>query len=189
MTNSLPSLKNPVFVGDQPAGTMTAGWLNAWMTTPSAYAVAARSSADVVAAVNFAREHRLRVVIKGGGHSYQGTSESADSLLIWTRPMNQITMRDTFVGRGCEGKQPPMPAVSVGAGCIWMHVYDANEYKFIAAPAIHGRAARDYWNAEILRTEAGRGFADTRPGAPANNVWFAEENTELGIFMHGFQSV
>ena len=46
----------------------------------------AHSAADVVAAVNFARDHKLRVVIKGGGHSYQGTSNAADSLLIWTRP-------------------------------------------------------------------------------------------------------
>jgi len=26
---------------------------------------------------------------------------------------------------GCTGKQSPQPAVSVGAGAIWMHVYDA----------------------------------------------------------------
>jgi FAD/FMN-containing dehydrogenase len=80
------------------------------------------------------------------------------------------------------------------AEAIWRPFLDLvnatpNDYKFIAAPAIHGRAARDYWNAEILRTETGRGFADTRPDAPVINVWFAEENTELGMFVHGFQSV
>ena len=31
--------------------------------------------------------HRLRLVVKGGGHSYQGTSNAADSLLVWTRSM------------------------------------------------------------------------------------------------------
>ena len=45
----------------------------------------AQTTADVVAAVNFAREHRLRLVVKGGGHSYQGTSNAPDSLLVWTR--------------------------------------------------------------------------------------------------------
>ena len=58
---------------------------------------------DVVAAVNFARENNLRLVVKGGGHSYQGTSNAADSLLIWTRRMNAVTVHDAFVGAGCAG--------------------------------------------------------------------------------------
>ncbi len=52
------------------------------------YAVAARNAADIAAAVNFARENHLRLVVKGGGHSYQGTSNAPDSLLIWTRHMD-----------------------------------------------------------------------------------------------------
>jgi FAD/FMN-containing dehydrogenase len=121
----LQALRNPYYVGDQPAGTQSVGWIDAWMTAPSVYAVAARTTADVVAAINFARENRLRLVVKGGGHSYQRTSDSADSLLIWTRAMNDITLHDAFVAQGCEGTQQPQPAVSVGAGCVWMHVYDA----------------------------------------------------------------
>ncbi len=103
----LDALKNPYYVGDQPAGTQTAGWVDAWMSAPSAYAVAARTTVDVVAAVNFARDNRLRLVIKGGGHSYQGTSDSADSLLIWTRAMNSIALHDAFVAQGCEGRHAP----------------------------------------------------------------------------------
>jgi FAD/FMN-containing dehydrogenase len=63
--------------------------------------VAARTTDDVVAAVDFARENNLRVVVKGGGHSYQGTSNAADSLLIWTRNMNAVTVHEAFVGAGC----------------------------------------------------------------------------------------
>ena len=85
----LARLNNPFFVGDQPALTQTSGWVDAWTSRPSVYAVAAESTADVVAAVNFAREHRLRLVVKGCGHSYLGASNSADSLLIWTRRMNR----------------------------------------------------------------------------------------------------
>ncbi|MFZ0020381.1 MAG: FAD-binding oxidoreductase, partial [Acetobacteraceae bacterium] len=121
----LEAVKNPYYVGDQPAGTQTAGWVDAWMSAPSIYAVAARTTEDVVAAVNFARENRLRLVVKGGGHSYQGTSDSADSLLIWTRAINSIELHDAFVPQGCEGRQAAQPAVTVGAGCVWMHVYDA----------------------------------------------------------------
>ena len=83
-------LKNPWYIGDNVALTQTSGWVDAWTSAPSAYAVAARNTADVVAAVDFARTHRLRLVVKGGGHSYQGTSNAADSLLVWTRPMDRI---------------------------------------------------------------------------------------------------
>jgi hypothetical protein len=68
------NLRNPYYIGEQPSGAQVSGWLDAWTPAASAYAVAARTTADVVAAVNFAREHNLRLVVKGGGHSYQGTS-------------------------------------------------------------------------------------------------------------------
>jgi FAD/FMN-containing dehydrogenase len=121
----LRNLRNPFFIGDQPWATQSSGWLDAWRSAPSAYAVAAESAADVVAAVNFAREHNLRLVIKGGGHSFQGTSCAPDSLLIWTRPMNQIVVRDAFVAEGCAGQTAPQPAVEIGAGAIWLHAYQA----------------------------------------------------------------
>ena len=37
--------------------------------------------------------------------------------------MNDIALHDDFVPRGCS--TPPQLAVSVGAGAIWLHVYDA----------------------------------------------------------------
>ena len=105
--------------------TQTLGWVNAWTSTPSVYAVAASSAADVVAAVNFAREHQLRLVVKGGGHSYQGTSTAPDSLLVWTRHMKDVELHDAFVPQGCAGAVKPARAVSLGAGALWTHAYDA----------------------------------------------------------------
>ncbi|MGA3247607.1 MAG: FAD-binding protein [Paraburkholderia sp.] len=95
------------------------------MSTPSAYAVSAIDSPEVSEAVNFAREHDLRLVIKGGGHSYQGTSNAPDSLLIWTRHMRGIELHEGFIPRGGDDRQLARPAVTVGAGAIWMHVYEA----------------------------------------------------------------
>jgi FAD/FMN-containing dehydrogenase len=118
-------LKNPYFLGDEVGLTQSLGWVDAWTSRPSVYAVAARTTDDVVAAVDFARENNLRLVVKGGGHSYQGTSNAADSLLIWTRRMNAITLHDAFVGAGCAGGREPQPAVTVEAGAIWGQVYDA----------------------------------------------------------------
>jgi FAD/FMN-containing dehydrogenase len=119
------ALKNPYYLGDEAGLTQNLGWAGGWTSRPSVYAVAARTTDDVAAAVNFAREHNLRLVVKGGGHSYQGTSNAADSLLLWTRKMNAITLHDAFVGAGCEGQQAPQPAVTVEAGAIWGQVYDA----------------------------------------------------------------
>jgi FAD/FMN-containing dehydrogenase len=58
--------KNPYWLGDQAAGTQISGLLNAWTPAPSAYAIKARNTPDVVAGINFARENNLRLVVKGG---------------------------------------------------------------------------------------------------------------------------
>jgi FAD/FMN-containing dehydrogenase len=115
-------LKNPYFIGDDPNLSQTTGWVDAWTSQPSAYVVAAQSSADVAAAVRFARDNRLRLVVRGGGHSYLGTSNAPDSLMIWTHKLNEIVLHDRFIARGCgDGGRP---AVSVGAGALWMQTYD-----------------------------------------------------------------
>ena len=44
------------------------------------------------------------MVVRGGGHSYQGTSCAADSLLVWTREMNAISLHEAFVARGGQGR-------------------------------------------------------------------------------------
>jgi FAD/FMN-containing dehydrogenase len=117
-------LKNPFYLGDEVGLTQSLGWIGAWTSEPSVYAIAAKTTQDVVAAVNFARNNNLRLVVKGGAHSYQGTSNAADSLLIWTRHMNAIVMHDAFVGVGCEGRAEPQPAVSIEPGAIWGHAYN-----------------------------------------------------------------
>lgn len=118
-------MNNPYYISNQPALTQTSGWADAWTSAPSVYAVEAEEATDVVAAVNFAREHNLRLVVKGGAHSYQGRSCSEDSLLIWTRKMNEIDLHDTFIPQDCAGTLTPQPAVSIGAGAIWMDAYNA----------------------------------------------------------------
>jgi FAD/FMN-containing dehydrogenase len=119
------NLRNPFYLGDQPGGTQVSGWLDAWMPAPSERAVKARNAQDVAHAVNFARTHNLRVVVKGAAHSYLGTSNAPDSLLIWTRALTDISLHDDFVGAGCAGKVAPQPAVSLGAGCMWIDAYSA----------------------------------------------------------------
>ena len=116
-------LSNPFFIGDEPGLTESSGWLDAWRSSPSAYAVTAESAADVAAAVRFASAHNLRLVVKGRGHSYLGASNAPDSLLIWTRKMDAIAVHDAFTPAGSNAA--PIPAISVGAGCMWLHAYQA----------------------------------------------------------------
>jgi FAD/FMN-containing dehydrogenase len=119
------SLKNPYYIRDQAGLTQAMGWSGAWVSQPSRYVVECTSAADVAAAVRFARKHKLRLVVKGGGHSYQGTSSAPDSLLVWTRRMDKIVMHEAFVPAGCGATHAPQAAVTVDAGAIWMHTYNA----------------------------------------------------------------
>ncbi|MCK1323589.1 FAD-binding oxidoreductase [Bradyrhizobium sp. 156] len=114
---------NPFFIGEEPALTQSSGWIDAWQSAPSSYVLRAETAQDVRAAIAFARRFRVRLVVRGGGHSYVGGSNSAGSLLVWTRSMNDVVLHDTFVPAGTS--QAPVPAVSVGAGCTWGHVYEA----------------------------------------------------------------
>ena len=105
--------------------TQTLGWVDAWTSKPSAYAVASRPATMSWRPSISPASNNLRLVVKGGGHSYQGTSNAADSLLIWTRKMNAVTLHGAFVPDGCAGRHPPQPAVTVEAGAIWGQLYDA----------------------------------------------------------------
>ncbi len=49
-----------------------------------------RSTADVVAAVNFAREHHLLLAVRGGGHNAAGNATCDDGLVIDLSPMRTI---------------------------------------------------------------------------------------------------
>ena len=170
-------VKNPFYLGDEPGLTQNFGWVDAWVSHPSAYAVSATNAADVVAAVNFAREHRLRLVVKGGGHSYLGTSNAPDSLLIWTRRMNAITLHDAFVPQGCAGVEAPRPAVSVGAGAIWLHAYDAVTTK--AGRYVQGGGCTTVGVAELIQS-GGFGTFSKRYGLAAGSLLEAEIVTADG---------
>ncbi|MGH7522763.1 MAG: FAD-binding oxidoreductase [Gemmatimonadales bacterium] len=122
-TALLANIKNPWYVGDQPGLTQTLGWVDAWYTRPSVYAVAAQTAEHIAAAVNFARDNDIRLVVKGGGHSYQGGSNAPDSLLAWTRRMNHVTLHERFVPVRCHDAHAGVPAVSCDAGAVWMQAY------------------------------------------------------------------
>lgn len=171
-------LTNPYYLGDEVGLTQSLGWVDAWRSQPSVYAVAAQTTADVVAAVNFARAHHLRLVVKGGGHSYLGTSSSPDSLLVWTRRMNAVTVHDAFIPSGCAGRMAPQPAVTVGAGAIWMSVY--NEVTTRAGRYVQGGGCVTVGVAGLIQS-GGFGSFSKRYGLAAAGLLEAEVVTADGL--------
>jgi hypothetical protein len=121
---TLKDIHNPFYIESVPSGTQSQGWVNAWNSKASEYAVEAETTSDVVTAVNFARQHHLKLVIKGTGHDYLGRSNAPQSLLIWTHKMRQITFHPAFTAKGCSSTTKT-PAFTVGAGARWFDVYNA----------------------------------------------------------------
>jgi FAD/FMN-containing dehydrogenase len=80
------SLIQPGDPGYDPARTV---W-NALIDRHPALIVRCVGAADVIAGVNFAREHGLRLSIKGGGHNIAGTAVCDDGLLLDLSSMTGI---------------------------------------------------------------------------------------------------
>jgi FAD/FMN-containing dehydrogenase len=173
------NLTDPFYIDQSVSLTQTLGWLDGFISEPSAYAVLAASSADVAAAVNFAREHNVRLVVKSGGHSYLGTSNAADSLLIWTRPsMQAIEVLDSFVPEGGAGLAEPEPAVSAGAGAIWIDAYNA--VTTVAGRYVQGGGCTTVGVAGLTQG-GGFGSFSKEFGSAAGNLLEAEVVTADGI--------
>src|SRR5882672_5524955 len=68
------------------------------------------SAADVQAALAFALKNRLRVAIRGGGHSFPGHSVVDDGIVIDLRRMNQVAV------------DPSGRRAIVGGGAVWSEV-------------------------------------------------------------------
>jgi FAD/FMN-containing dehydrogenase len=88
------------------------------------YAVPAKSADDIQAAINFARERNVKLVIKNTGHDFLGRSTAAGALSIWTHFMKDISFASKFTPSGCY-KSAPEHAVTIGAGVQLHELYQA----------------------------------------------------------------
>ncbi|MCF8537363.1 MAG: FAD-binding oxidoreductase [Candidatus Nanopelagicales bacterium] len=118
-------LKNPFWNEEQPGALQSTGWYKAWTAVASPYAVRAQSTADIVAAVNFARDNDVKLVVKGTGHDYLGRNCAPRSLLVWTHDMRTITLHDAFLPKGAPAGTTPVEAMTVEAGTRWLEAYKA----------------------------------------------------------------
>ena len=79
-------------------------------------------AADVIAAVNFARDHGLLLAVRGGGHNGAGLGSCDDGLVIDLSPMKGVRV------------DPARRTVRVGAGCTTGEVDHATHAFGLAVP-------------------------------------------------------
>ena len=95
-----------------------------------AYTVNATSTAHIQAAVRFAHQHNIRLVIRNSGHDYLGKSTGAHALAIWTRHLKTIELLQDYQDSEYSG-----PAIKMGAGTEGGEAYrfaDANGLMVVA---------------------------------------------------------
>ncbi|KAF2849814.1 FAD binding domain-containing protein [Plenodomus tracheiphilus IPT5] len=85
----------------------------------AAFSVKVTDSGDIVAALNFAKEHNVRVLVRNTGHDFLGRSTGAGALAIWTQSLKNISF-----GQWSD-KYYKGPSVTVGAGVIGYEVLEA----------------------------------------------------------------
>lgn len=104
------------------------GWKAARPNALPLYTAVVQSVQDVQAAVKFAKERNLKVVVKNTGHDTSGRAVGRDSLLIVTSRLDGISFSDNFVPAGVPGGPVPKgeeKAVTIGAGVLTKELYDA----------------------------------------------------------------
>ncbi|KAH7191742.1 uncharacterized protein B0J16DRAFT_393718 [Fusarium flagelliforme] len=151
--------------GDTTAGKQ--GCSNGVLPT---YVVNATATDHVVAALEFAAEHNIRLAIKNTGHAGNGR--------IWTHNMKSIELREDFnlTCPNAEDAPSPRMAATVGAG-----VQDGEMFEALAAQnalAVGGTSG----DVGVVgwATGGGHGFATGKYGQGADNILEAEIVTPAG---------
>lgn len=131
---------------------------NAMQPDRAALILQCSGTADVVDAVNFARENGIEVTVRGGGHSVAGLSTSDGGMLIDLSAMNGV-----FV-------DPAARVVRVQGGALWGEVDRETQLHGLATP---GGIVSDTGVAG-LTLGGGEGWLRRKHGLASDNVLEAE---------------
>jgi FAD/FMN-containing dehydrogenase len=81
------------------------------------------SADDVARTIGFAREHDLRIAVRGGGHNGAGLGTVDDGVVIDLSPLKSVEV------------DPQARTVRVGGGCVWGEVDAATGEHGLATPS------------------------------------------------------
>ena len=118
-----PNLRGPLVTPEDPDYDSVRAIYNGMIDRHPAAIACCRDVADVIAAVNFAREARMPLAIRGGGHNGPGLSMVDDGLVIDLSLMKGIRV-------DAQAKM-----VQVQGGCVWGDVDHATHPFGLAVPS------------------------------------------------------
>ena len=122
------------------------------------------TTADVVTAVNFGREHGLEVSIRGGAHNTAGTAVSDNGLMIDLSALNAVTV------------DPASRRATVGGGALLADLDAATQAYGLAVPA----GLISHTGVGGLTLGGGMGWLTRRFGLSIDNLVAAEVVTAAG---------
>jgi FAD/FMN-containing dehydrogenase len=100
-------IRGEVLTPSDPSGSEGREVFNAMHKGQPALTVRCSGTADVIDAVNFAREHEMMVAVRGGGHSIAGLSAIDGGMLIDLSPMSGVQV------------DPEARLARVEGGAVW----------------------------------------------------------------------
>jgi FAD/FMN-containing dehydrogenase len=153
--------------GDAGFDTARTIW-NAMIDRSPAVIVRAKGAADVIVAVNFAREHHLPISVRGGGHNVAGHAVGDGSLMIDLTAMRGVRV------------DPKRRRAWVEGGAIWCDVDRETQAFGLATP---GGLISDTGVAG-LTLSGGIGWLRSRHGLSIDNLVAAEIVTANGELVH-----
>ncbi|KAB1185109.1 FAD-binding oxidoreductase [Haloferax sp. CBA1149] len=124
-------------------------------------------TADVIAAVNFAREHDLEVAVRGGGHNVAGTAVCDDGIVI-----DLSAMRAVWV-------DPRARTARVQAGALWSDVDHETQPHGLATTG----GIVSHTGVAGLTLGGGIGWLMRKHGLTADNLLSADVVTADGEFI------
>ena len=116
-------LRGELFTPEDPGYDAARKVYNAMISRRPSLIARCADVADVILAVNFAREQKLPVAIRGGGHNAAGLGVCDDGLVIDLSPMNYVCV------------DPKRKTVVAGAGALWRDVDHATHAFGLAVPS------------------------------------------------------
>ena len=151
-------LSGELIVPDDPGYDEARAVFNGMIDRRPALIARCATTADVAIAVNFAREQRLPVAVRGGGHSFSGLSSCDDGIVIDLSGLKAITV------------DPEALSARAGGGVIWGELDAATQKHGLHTPG--GRVTTTGIGG--FTTGGGYGWTSCKHGLACDNLLSAE---------------